>query len=317
MARGNGRRTRNDRGNGEPTSTEPSSLKSACRRFGGKLWRKVSSLARSRCGHSRHEMAAYGRGSLAIGARSELRSCIGRLILDRGRGSGVWSRGPWDFARSVGGRCRVAMGRRRGCHNGNCSVLRRVLHGNHNFVALCATRVNAVAGCAKALTLSRVLSPSCPRTLPGPILPWCTQIPYTNLANLGEARENIVDCNIFWGGGQKRRSVLAAGFRPRRDDSAPSPPAPLSQGTRGEGLGPVSGEVFVSTFPAPSFRSADFFCLHTKKGPFFSAPKKPKKSGLGRRLGRGLGGGILFYFRVFRCPRASSLSGQHLLCCEA
>jgi hypothetical protein len=232
-------------------------------------------------------MAAYGRGSRAICARSEMRSFIGRLIWDPARGSGVWSTGPWDFARSVGGRCRVAMGRRRGCHNGNCSVLRRVLHGNHDFVALCATRVNAVAGCAKALTLRRVLSPSCPRTLPSPIVPRSTPIPYTSLANLGEARENIVDCNIFWGGGQKRPPVLAARFRPRLDYEAPSRPATLSQGAKGEGLGPVSGEAFVSTFHAPSFRSADFFCLHTKKGPFLAPQKSQKSRGWGGARGGG------------------------------
>jgi hypothetical protein len=84
-------------------------------------------------------------------------------------------------------------------------TLRRVLRGNRY------PRVFA----RRNLTLRRVLSPSCPRTLPGSILPPPVRSKNITLAKFGDVRENFVDHNIFWDGRQKSPLVRSQGLRVR------------------------------------------------------------------------------------------------------
>ena len=116
-----------------------------------------------------------------------------------------------------------------------------------------------------------------PDLFPSQILPSWVRIPKVILAILGGMRENFVDHNIFWGGPQKSPPFSSSAPSPAFDGLVPSPPAPLPQGARGEGLTNTGRNVLFHPSPRRSFFSYDFFGLHPKKLPFL-APQKSQKS---------------------------------------
>ena len=148
-------------------------------------------------------------------------------------------------------------GNRRGRHNGNCGVLCRVLHGKSGREAFFHFTPERLTSC---------------------ILPQAGRIPNSNVANFGRMLENIVDNNIFWGGGQKsRRSWLRLSACLRQFN--PPHPRPLSRkGRRGERLRNTGRNAWFQHSLGLSPPSSDFFGMDPKKVPFFHAPKKPKKS---------------------------------------
>jgi hypothetical protein len=113
------------------------------------------------------------------------------------------------------------------------------------------------------------------------ILPWPVQIPNISLARLSKMLKSFVDYNIFWGAAQKSRLPERHCIRTFLDRSAPSSPAPLPQGARGEGFRKVRRTLGSGFARTASFRRPTFLVSTQKKSPFFSAPKKPKKSGSG------------------------------------
>jgi hypothetical protein len=82
----------------------------------------------------------------------------------------------------------------------------------------------------------------------------------------------------FFGVDPKKGRVFAPLFRPLADQRNPSPPAPLPQGARGEGLTNKAGTHDSGCRTPDASDRRTFFGWTPKKAPFFSAPKKPKKS---------------------------------------
>jgi hypothetical protein len=101
------------------------------------------------------------------------------------------------------------------------------------------------------------------------ILPWPVQIPNISLARLSKMLKSFVDYNIFWGAAQKSRLPERHCIRTFLDRSAPSSPAPLPQGARGEGFRKVRRNAWFRFRSRCFLPSSDFFCLHPKKVPLF------------------------------------------------
>ncbi len=112
------------------------------------------------------------------------------------------------------------------------------------------------------------------------------RVPKQELGNEAkEADEPLRDGGVFWGGPQKtpRSAPWLGSCDPI--GSAPSPPAPLPQGARREGVMKKAARRRGFLMPAGSTPVAGLFLPPPKKSPPFQRPKKAKKVGRGHRSG--------------------------------